>query len=60
MSTPYNIQLSEDETEEARAYSRHRGGHVMAKQYEGILIGRGLKFAIVVSRFNELITTQAA
>jgi 6,7-dimethyl-8-ribityllumazine synthase len=30
----------------------------MAKQYEGILIGRDLKFAIVVSRFNELITTR--
>jgi 6,7-dimethyl-8-ribityllumazine synthase len=28
----------------------------MAKQYEGILIGKGLKFAVVVSRFNELIT----
>ncbi len=31
----------------------------MAKrQYEGILIGKGLKFAVVVSRFNELITTK--
>lgn len=28
----------------------------MAKYYEGILIGKGLKFAVVVSRFNELIT----
>ncbi|MDH4068327.1 MAG: 6,7-dimethyl-8-ribityllumazine synthase [Dehalococcoidia bacterium] len=29
----------------------------MAKrEYEGILIGKGLKFAVVVSRFNELIT----
>lgn len=29
----------------------------MAKrEYEGILIGKGLKFALVVSRFNELIT----
>mgnify|MGYP000045516600 CR=1 FL=1 len=28
----------------------------MAKHYEGILIGKGLKFAVVVSRFNELIT----
>ena len=30
----------------------------MAKHYEGILIGKGLKFAVVVSRFNELITTR--
>ena len=31
----------------------------MAKhEYEGILIGKGLKFAVVVSRFNELITTK--
>jgi len=30
----------------------------MAKHYEGILIGKGLKFAVVVSRFNELITTK--
>lgn len=31
----------------------------MAKhQYEGILIGKGLKFAVVISRFNELITTK--
>jgi len=31
----------------------------MAKhQYEGLLIGKGLKFAVVVSRFNELITTK--
>lgn len=28
----------------------------MAKHYEGILIGKGLRFAVVVSRFNELIT----
>lgn len=28
----------------------------MAKDYEGILIGKSLKFAVVVSRFNELIT----
>ena len=27
-------------------------------QYEGFLIGKGLKFAVVVSRFNELITTK--
>jgi 6,7-dimethyl-8-ribityllumazine synthase len=30
----------------------------MAKCYEGMLIGKGLKFAVVVSRFNELITTR--
>ncbi len=30
----------------------------MAKQYEGILIGKGFKFAVIVSRFNELITTK--
>ena len=30
----------------------------MAKHYEGILIGKDLKFAVVVSRFNELITTK--
>jgi 6,7-dimethyl-8-ribityllumazine synthase len=30
----------------------------MAKHYEGILIGEGLKFAVVVSRFNEFITTR--
>jgi len=30
----------------------------MTKRYEGILIGKGFKFAIVVSRFNELITTR--
>lgn len=30
----------------------------MAKHYEGILIGKGLKFAVVVSRFNELITAK--
>lgn len=28
----------------------------MTKNYEGILIGKGFKFAVVVSRFNELIT----
>ncbi len=27
-------------------------------QYEGILIGKGLKLAVVISRFNELITTK--
>jgi 6,7-dimethyl-8-ribityllumazine synthase len=31
---------------------------MMAKNYEGILIGKGLKFAVVVARFNELITTK--
>ena len=30
----------------------------MDKHYEGILIGKGLKFAVVVARFNELITTK--
>lgn len=30
----------------------------MAKHYEGILIGKGLRFAVVISRFNELITTR--
>jgi 6,7-dimethyl-8-ribityllumazine synthase len=30
----------------------------MTKHYEGILIGKGLKFAVVISRFNELITTR--
>lgn len=28
----------------------------MAKNYEGMLIGKGLKFGIVISRFNEIIT----
>ena len=30
----------------------------MAKHYEGILIGKGFKFAVIVSRFNEFITTR--
>jgi 6,7-dimethyl-8-ribityllumazine synthase len=30
----------------------------MAKNYQGLLIGKGLKFGVVVSRFNELITTR--
>ena len=30
----------------------------MAKHYEGILIGEGLKFAVVISRFNDFITTR--
>ena len=30
----------------------------MAERYEGLLLGTGLKFGIVVSRFNELITTR--
>jgi 6,7-dimethyl-8-ribityllumazine synthase len=30
----------------------------MTKTYEGILIGKNLSFAIVVSRFNELITNR--
>jgi len=28
----------------------------MGKRYEGMLLGKGLKFALVVSRFNEFIT----
>ncbi|MFC1972431.1 6,7-dimethyl-8-ribityllumazine synthase [Chloroflexota bacterium] len=28
----------------------------MGKRYEGVLLGKGLKFALVVSRFNEFIT----
>ena len=30
----------------------------MAKHYEGLLLGKGLKFAVLVSHFNELITTR--
>lgn len=30
----------------------------MAKRYEGMLVGKGLKFAVVISRFNELITNR--
>jgi len=30
----------------------------MAKCYEGMLVGKGLKFGVVVSRFNEMITTR--
>jgi 6,7-dimethyl-8-ribityllumazine synthase len=30
----------------------------MAKVYEGALIGEGLKFGVVVSRFNEVITNR--
>ncbi len=30
----------------------------MAKHYEGLLLGKDFKFAIVISRFNELITTR--
>ena len=30
----------------------------MNKKYEGTLLGAGLKFGIVVSRFNEFITTK--
>ena len=30
----------------------------MAKNYQGLLIGKGLKFGVVISRFNELITTR--
>jgi len=31
---------------------------VSAKVYEGNLIGKGLKFAIVIARFNEIITNR--
>jgi 6,7-dimethyl-8-ribityllumazine synthase len=30
----------------------------MAKNYEGMLLGEGLKFGVVVSRFNEIITAR--
>ncbi|HLZ10623.1 MAG TPA: 6,7-dimethyl-8-ribityllumazine synthase [Chloroflexota bacterium] len=30
----------------------------MAQRFEGRLVGEGLKFAVVVARFNSLITTQ--
>lgn len=30
----------------------------MVKVYEGLLVGQGLRFGIVVSRFNEMITTK--
>jgi 6,7-dimethyl-8-ribityllumazine synthase len=30
----------------------------MTKYYEGLLLGKGLRFAIVISRFNELITNR--
>lgn len=30
----------------------------MSKQYEGTLLGEGLKFGLVVSRFNEFITVR--
>ncbi len=30
----------------------------MAKTYEGTLLGKGLKFGIVISRFNEIITSK--
>ena len=30
----------------------------MGKQYEGMLIGEGLKFGLVVSRFNQFITAK--
>jgi len=30
----------------------------MAERYEGMLLGEGLKFGIVVSRFNEIITSR--
>ncbi len=30
----------------------------MAERFEGMLLGEGLKFAVVISRFNELITSR--
>ena len=30
----------------------------MAKQYEGMLLGKGLRIGVVISRFNEIITTR--
>ncbi len=30
----------------------------MAEHYEGMLLGKGLKFGVVISRFNEVITTR--
>ena len=30
----------------------------MGKSYEGMLLGKGLKFGVVVSRFNELVTSR--
>jgi 6,7-dimethyl-8-ribityllumazine synthase len=30
----------------------------MSKRYEGILLGEGLRFGVVVSRFNEFISTR--
>ena len=30
----------------------------MAERYEGMLLGKGLKFGVVISRFNEFITTK--
>ena len=30
----------------------------MGKRYEGMLLGEGLRFGVVVSRFNEFITTK--
>lgn len=30
----------------------------MSKIYQGMLVGKGLKFGIVISRFNEIITTR--
>ncbi|MQY54995.1 MAG: 6,7-dimethyl-8-ribityllumazine synthase, partial [Dehalococcoidia bacterium] len=29
----------------------------MNKKYEGTLLGAGLKFGVVISRFNDFITT---
>jgi 6,7-dimethyl-8-ribityllumazine synthase len=31
---------------------------IMSKRFEGMLLGKGLKFGLVVSRFNEFITNK--
>jgi 6,7-dimethyl-8-ribityllumazine synthase len=31
---------------------------VMSSRFEGMLVGKGLKFALVASRFNEFITNK--
>jgi 6,7-dimethyl-8-ribityllumazine synthase len=40
------------------ALIKKRGGTNMAKVFEGNLVGTGLKIGIVVSRFNEFITSK--
>jgi 6,7-dimethyl-8-ribityllumazine synthase len=36
----------------------NEGGDVMSRSFEGQLVGTGLKFGLVVARFNEFITTR--